>query len=146
MVKLAAFDPDADGFSRLLAESRSEGHRMLLRLAENWGNGTNRFERPGEIILGAWFGDALVGVCGRNVDPYDPPERAGRVRHLYVAQSARRHGVGRVLISAICDGAAEHFDYLNTNAPESAFAFYERMGFVRVQVEHVTHRRACSPR
>lgn len=141
MIRLAAFDPDAAGFSALLAESQSEGHRMLLRLAENWADGSNRFALPGEIMLGAWSGDVLVGVCGRNVEPYDPYPRAGRVRHLYVAQGARRDGVGRALISAICDGAAEHFDYLNTNAPETAFAFYERMGFVRLEGGgHATHR------
>lgn len=141
MIRLAAFDSGAAGFSALLAESQSEGHRMLLRLAENWANGSNRFLRPGEIMLGAWSGDELFGVCGRNVDPYDPGPRAGRVRHLYVAQSARRDGIGRALISAIRKDAAEHFDYLNTNAPETAFAFYERMGFVRLEGGgHATHR------
>ena len=141
MLTLAAFDPGAAGFSALLAESQSEGHRMLLRLAENWANGSNRFLLPGEVIFGVRSGDGLVGVCGRNIDPYDPGPRAGRVRHLYVAQRARRDGVGRALISAICEGAAEHFDYLNTNAPETAFAFYERMGFVPLAGGgHATHR------
>ena len=141
MIRLAAFEPSAAGFSALLAESQSEGHRMLLRFAENWADGSNRFTHPGETILGAWSGDALVGVCGRNVDPYDPHLRAGRVRHLYVAQAARRDGVGRTLIAAVCDGAAVRFDYLNTNAPETAFAFYERMGFVRLENGgYATHR------
>ena len=140
-MKLAAFDPSVAGFSALLAESRGEGHRMLLRCAENWADGSNRFVRPGEIILGAWSGNALVGVCGRNIDPYDPGPRAGRVRHLYVAHEARQDGVGRLLISAIRDGAARHFDYLNTNAPETAFGFYERMGFVRLDnASYATHR------
>jgi GNAT superfamily N-acetyltransferase len=141
MLTLAAFEPSAAGFSALLDESQSEGHRMLLRLAENWASGANRFLLPVEIMLGAWSGDVLVGVCGRNVDPYDPHSWAGRVRHLYVAQKARRDGVGRALIAAICVDAAEHFDYLNTNAPETAFAFYERMGFVRLEGGgHATHR------
>lgn len=141
MIRLAAFDPGAASFAALLAESQSEGHGMLVRFAENWANGSNRFARAGEIMLGAWAGDVLVGVCGRNVDPYDPHPRAGRVRHLYVAQGARQDGVGRALISAICDGAGQHFDYLNTNAPEPAFAFYERIGFSRLpHGEYGTHR------
>ena len=140
MIRLAAFDPGAAGFSALLEESRSEGHRMVLRLAENWANGSNRFTRPGEIMLSAWAGERLAGICGRNIDPYDPGPRAGRVRHLYVAQDARRDGVGRLLISAIANGAAEYFDYLNTNAPETAFAFYKRMGFVPLNAPHVTNR------
>lgn len=140
-LRLSAFDPDAPGFLALLTESQGEGHRMVLRLAENWASGSNRFLRPGEVMLGAWRGDVLVGLCGRNVDPYDLNPRAGRVRHLYVAQRARRNGVGGALISAILDGAAEHFDYLNTNAPEPAFAFYEHLGFVRLEAGgHATHR------
>ena len=113
---------------------------MLLRFLENWQSGANRFDRPGEIMLGAWRGERLAGTAGRNVDPYDGNPRAGRVRHLYVAGDERRHGVGRQLILAIVSEARNWFDYLNTNAPETAFAFYESLGFVRHKVEHVTHR------
>lgn len=140
VIRLAAFDPSATGFSALLAESQAEGHRMLLRLAETWESGANRFARAGEVIYGAWSDETLVGICGRNIDPYDPGPRAGRVRHLYVAEQGRRDGVGRLLISAIANGADAHFDYLNTNAPPGAFAFYEALGFVPVDVPQVTHR------
>ncbi|MDB5528963.1 MAG: GCN5-related N-acetyltransferase [Devosia sp.] len=115
---------------------------MLLRLEENWRSGANRFDRPGELILGAWRDGRMLGICGRNIDPYDGTARAGRVRHLYVDPAGRRQGIGRMLIDAISEGAAEYFDYLNTNAPEGAFAFYEQLGFARQPgVEHVTHRR-----
>jgi GNAT superfamily N-acetyltransferase len=139
-MRLAPLTPESAGFDLLQAESQQEGHRMLLRFAENWQSGTNRFDRPGEMMLGAWHGDQLIGAAGRNVDPYDGNPRAGRVRHLYVAVDERRNGVGRQLILAIVSGAAEWFDYLNTNAPETAFAFYENHGFMRHEVEHVTHR------
>ena len=141
MFALAPVTPDVTGFDYLLQESLAEGHRMLLRFAENWRMGTNRFDHPGEIILGLWDDQALVGICGRNIDPYDVHPRAGRVRHLYVGQSVRRRGAGRHFIAAILDRAATHFDYLNTNAPDTAFAFYERLGFARlVGADHVTHR------
>lgn len=114
---------------------------MLLRFAENWRGRRNRFDRPGELMLGLWADGILIGVCGRNIDPNDTHLRAGRVRHLYVGQSGRCQGAGTRLIAAILHNAAPHFDYLNTNAPETAFAFYERQGFVRLlDVEHVTHR------
>jgi GNAT superfamily N-acetyltransferase len=143
---LAPLSPDTPGFDRLRAESVSEGHRMLRRFAENWCAGSNRFDRPGETMLGLLADGILVGTCGRNIDPYDAHPRAGRVRHLYVGQSGRRQGAGTRLIAAILDDAAPYFDYLNTNAPETAFAFYERQGFVRLLgVEHVTHRIAVPP-
>ena len=64
------------------------------------------------------------------------------MRHLYIEPATRREGLGRLLIEAVLEGAAERFDYLNTNAPTNAFAFYERLGFVRrTDIEHVTHRR-----
>ena len=141
MFALAPVTPDAAGFDRLLHESLADGHRMPLRFVENWRSGSNRFNRPGEIIVGLWDDQALIGICGRNVDPYDIHPRAGRVRHLYVGQSARGRGAGRSMIGAILDGASDHFDYLNTNAPDTAFAFYERLGFARLDgVDHVTHR------
>ena len=146
MFTLAPLSPDTPGFDRLRAESVAEGHRMLRRFAENWRAGSNRFDRPGETMLGLWVDSILVGVCGRNIDPYDTYPRAGRVRHLYVGQSGRRQGAGTRLIAAILHNAAPYFDYLNTNAPETAFAFYERQGFIRLlDVEHVTHRIAVPP-
>lgn len=141
MFALAPVTPATRGFDYLLQESLAEGHRMLLRFEENWRSGGNRFARPGEVIVGLWDDDRLVGIGGRNIDPYDLHPRAGRVRHLYVGRSRRRHGAGRLLIAAILEGAAAHFDYLNTNAPETAFSFYERMGFIRLDgVPRVTHR------
>ncbi|WP_240230150.1 GNAT family N-acetyltransferase [Devosia lacusdianchii] len=141
MFALAPVIPDVAGFDDLLQESLAEGHRMLLRFDESWRSGSNRFERPGETVLGLLDDRVLVGICGRNIDPYDINPRAGRVRHLYVGQSVRRRGAGRLLIAAILDGAATHFDYLNTNAPDTAFAFYERLGFAHLPgVDHVTHR------
>ncbi len=140
MVKIALVTPDTPGFVPLLAESLAGGHQMLRFFAENWHSGANVFARRGEVMYGAWDGDTLVATCGRNVDPYDPYPRAGRVRHLYVAEQYRQHGIGRQLIEAIQQDAATHFDYLNTNAPEAAFAFYARLGFEPMADAYGTHR------
>ncbi|MCG7392802.1 GNAT family N-acetyltransferase [Microvirga sp. ACRRW] len=141
MFSFQPLTPDTDGFDALLHESLSEGHGMLQRLQENWRNGTNRFLRPGEILLGAFDGRSLIGICGRNIDPYSDNPKAGRVRHLYVARSGRRQGAGYLLVTAIIDGATPSFDHLNARAPESAFPFYERLGFTRVEADpFVTHR------
>ena len=113
---------------------------MLTRFAENWRNGSNRFNRSGERIFGAYDNTILIGLCGRNLDPYDPDPRAGRVRHLYVAARFRRHGTGRLLVERVVDGAAQWFDYLNTNSPPEAAAFYERLGFRPISADRITHR------
>ncbi len=133
--------PDTPGYDALLRESLDEGHAMLQRLQGNWLNGTNRFSRPGEMLLGAFDGAALVGICGRNIDPYDGNSRAGRVRHLYVPRSGRMLGIGRGLVMAIAEDARQFFDHLNARAPKTAFGFYEHLGFERVGDDpFVTHR------
>jgi GNAT superfamily N-acetyltransferase len=72
----------------------------------------------------------LVGLCGRNIDPYLSDPKIGRVRHLYVARDARRCGVGRLLVGAIIRGARGHFRLLTlrTDDPQAA-AFYRALGF-----------------
>ena len=61
---IAAITPDEPGFSALRAESLAQNLNMLRRLAENWQNGENRFNAPGEKLLGAFAHGQLVGVCG----------------------------------------------------------------------------------
>lgn len=146
MYELRRITPDTDGFATLLRESLSEGRQMLRRLDENWRSGVNTFSRRGEILLGAFCGLELVGVCGRNVDPYAGDAKSGRVRHLYVRPDRRRHGAGRLLVGEIARSAADFFDRLQLRAPEDAFRFYESLGFARVPGEDtVTHRLLLRP-
>lgn len=51
---IAAITPDEPGFSALRAESLTQNLNMLGRLAENWQSGINRFNAPGEKLLGAF--------------------------------------------------------------------------------------------
>jgi GNAT superfamily N-acetyltransferase len=120
---------------------------MLVRLADGWRDGRNRFRRRGEMLLAAWQGDALAGVGGLSVDPYVEDRREGRVRHLYVSAAQRRHGVGRLIVRAIIDRARLNFPVLNLRAPEAAFSFYEALGFKRIEGEEFhTHRMKFRPR
>jgi GNAT superfamily N-acetyltransferase len=124
-----------------MRESLSEGHQMLRRLDENWRAGTNTFSQAGELLLGAVSGPILVGICGRNIDPYADDPRAGRARHLYVRKDHRGRGIGRLLVQAVIRDAGLSFDRLNVRAPREAFRFYESLGFVRVDDDpHATHR------
>lgn len=133
--------PDESGFDALQADCGADGKRIATRFVENWQSGSNRLDRPGELLLGARLDGQLVGFCGRNIDPYANDPAAGRVRHLYVSTTCRRHGIGSALVNAVIDGAAHSFSHLNIRAPETAFAFYEALGFLRVTDEEtVTHR------
>lgn len=139
--ELKRLDPETPEFQALVEESRLEGYWMLVRLADGWRDGRNRFRRRGEILLAAWQGDTLAGVGGLNVDPYVEDRREGRVRHLYVNAAHRRHAVARLIVRAIVAKARLHFPVLNLRAPEAAFPFYEALGFKRVEGEEFhTHR------
>jgi len=134
-------DLAADRVGDLLSESEQTGLRFVRRLVEEWASGANRFDRPGEALLGARVGGRLVGVCGLNVDPYARDPRVGRVRHLYVLSAYRRSGVGRRLVAGIIEAARGRFDRLRlrTMNPEAA-RLYERTGFRRsTDVADCTH-------
>ena len=114
----------------LLADSEAVGSRIVRRLVDEWADRTNRFDRPGEALFGAWVGGQLVGVCGLNVDPYAGDDRVGRVRHLYVLTPSRRLGVGRQLMTQVIDSAGDRFDTLRLRTSnEAAARLYRAMGF-----------------
>jgi GNAT superfamily N-acetyltransferase len=133
--------PTMPAFDALKEESRLEGYWMLVRLADGWASGRNKFQKRGEALYGTWHGRELAGVCGLNVDPYFEGRGRGRVRHLFVSARHRRAGLGRMLVETVIDRARDYFAVLNTRAPQEAFAFYERLGFQPViGEEFVTHR------
>ena len=143
---LKRFDPASLAFAELAEQSRQEGFWMLVRLADGWASGSNRFAGRGEALLGAWRRGELAGVCGLNTDPYVERRREGRVRHLYVRETHRRNGVGRLLVGTMIDKARKHFPVLNVRAPAEAFPFYEALGFERVEdCTSATHRLQLRP-
>ena len=134
-------DAPIDGLDAWLAESEAAESRILRRLLDEWASGVNRFDRPGETLLGAWVGGRLVGVCGLNVDPHADEAGVGRVRHLYVLSAFRRLGVGRALVAAIVAAAGGRFDTLRLRTSNPAAArLYEALGFREcASVAHATH-------
>lgn len=140
-VQLRPITPGAAGFAALEDESLRDGFKMLHRLAQGWGSDSaHRFDRPGEMLAGAFQGERLVGIAGRSMDPYERDPRIGRVRHVYVAQDLRGMGIGRLLVDNIRRDAGHHFTRLKLRAPPQAFGFYEHLGFMRVEgAETVTH-------
>ena len=126
----------------LLVESRTEGYNFVDRLVDEYADGSNRFDRPGEALFGVYAEGQLVAVGGLNQDPYLPDENAGRVRHVYVLPAFRRQGAGRLLMQAIIDAArSSHFRLLTLRTVNpAADAFYRALGFVTQPViEGATH-------
>lgn len=129
-----------DDIAALLGESLAEGHNLVKRLLDEWDDGSNRFDRSGEIVLQARLGARLVGVGGLNRDPYlDDPE-VGRIRHLYVSPAARRQGVGRSLVLGLIDEARPTFRRvrLRTSQPEASL-LYLALGFEESLEADATH-------
>jgi len=124
----------------LVAKSERDGHRHLTRLRDQWRDGTNRFDKPGEALFGAFLGERLVGVCGLNVDPYAGDDRVGRVRRLFVDPAARGRGVGGALVRAVVERARGRFDRLRlrTFCGEQG-AMYRRAGFTPVYEPEASH-------
>jgi GNAT superfamily N-acetyltransferase len=131
-----AGDLAADTLAPLVAESEQAGWRFVRRLADDLRSGANRFDRPGECLVVAEAGGAVVGVCGLNADPYAAGPSVGRVRRLYVLASHRGRGVGRGLVQAVVSAAAGRFHRLRvrTRNPQAG-RLYERLGFVPVAGE-----------
>lgn len=125
----------------LLEESRSQGFEFLDRLVTQYQNGANRFNQPGEVLLGVYDSDELVAVGGLNVDPYLADKHTGRVRHVYVLSSWRRQGVGTLLMDEIIQQARKHFRRLTLRTFSSqASRFYLTLGFkIAPDQENITH-------
>ncbi|HEU5194929.1 MAG TPA: GNAT family N-acetyltransferase [Methylomirabilota bacterium] len=128
------------GVQPLVTESEQAGMMLVRRLVDEWLDGSNRFDRPGEALFGAWRDARLVGVCGLNIDPYADDNRIGRVRHLYVLVEARRHGVARALMAETLAAARGRFPTLRLSTSNPAAArLYESLGFRPVTERHCTH-------
>jgi ribosomal protein S18 acetylase RimI-like enzyme len=136
---------NVDDLPALVEDSRREGFRFLQRLCDEYADGSNRFDQPGEALFGAFVDGQIVGVCGLNRDPYSGDARTGRVRRLYVAPEYRRTGVGRKLMEAVIERACEHFDRLVLRTDNgAAAAFYEAMGFhAETAITNPTHFMVC---
>ena len=120
----------------LIQASLGEGLDFVARTLDEWVEGKNRFDRPGEIMVGAFIADRLVGLCGLSDDPYTEAPEVGRIRHFYVLPEIRRHGVGRKLMGRVLTGADSRYTRIRLRAlNEQVGKFYETFGFRRTHSE-----------
>ncbi|CAK09910.1 GNAT family N-acetyltransferase [Rhizobium johnstonii] len=112
----------------LESEARREGHRHVARLIDEWSTGDNRFEHHGEGLLGAYVGDALVGIGGMTVD--SAMSGALRMRRFYIHPAMRGRGIGRMLALALLDHARSFCIVVTVHAGnDGAAKFWESLGF-----------------
>ncbi|WP_204124334.1 MULTISPECIES: GNAT family N-acetyltransferase [Pseudomonas] len=123
----------------LEAEAVTEGFRFLTRLVADWKNGSNRFDQPGECLLGAFRNGQLMAIGGLSYDPYAGSD-IGRLRRVYVARASRGQNVGKALVERLLEYAAQRFRVvrLSTDTPEGS-AFYLRCGFQQIHDDFATH-------
>ncbi|MDN3448996.1 GNAT family N-acetyltransferase [Planococcus sp. APC 3906] len=117
--------------SKLVEESEAEGYRFLRRLVDQYEDGTNTFNKEGEILYGAWDQHGhLVAIGGINRDPYSDKHGVGRLRRFYISPGARRQGIGTKLLKKIVDHARGHFKEIVVRTDSAnADAFYRANGF-----------------
>lgn len=121
-------------------EASREGFRFVQRLIDDWRSGENRFDQPGEQLLGAFSGHELVAVCGLNRDPYVDGGGVARLRHLYVVRSMRRRGIASALLKRLLGDAKGVFEVVRLRTDnDAAAAFYMRHGFDAVAFEDASH-------
>jgi len=126
----------------LASEARAQGFRFLDRLILEFESGANRFEREGEALFAIFDAGYCVGIGGVNVDPISEASDIGRVRRVFVSSLVRGKGLGKLLMSEIEVWSHSKFTKLQLfTDTESASAFYEAIGYERVQENRVSHVR-----
>lgn len=93
------------GIEALRIEASSAGFRFMEKLTKEWETQTNRFDKPGELLAGAFQNGQLVAIGGLNIDPYAGDITIARLRHLYVLKRIRRQGVASRLARYLLDKA-----------------------------------------
>jgi len=124
----------------LIAAANAEGFPFMERLKQEWMDGINRFDLPGEALFAARMDGRLAGIGGLCRDPYTADGSIGRVRHLYTLPDSRRQGVGRAIMERIVALAAANFSMLRLRTTTRRAAhFYEALGFSPCRGDAVTH-------
>ena len=131
-------------FAPLQEDADRDGAAFIERLVAEWATGANRFDRPGERLLGAFTGETLVGIGGLNRDPYGSEEGTGRLRHLYVMTACRGRGIGSMLVDRLLVGSERHFARIRLRSRDAG-RFYLRHGFQQTAEPNATHVRRLPP-
>ncbi|QPF82473.1 GNAT family N-acetyltransferase [Bradyrhizobium genosp. L] len=95
-----------------------------------------RLERA--TVLGAFDGRELVGILGLSVDDGPKKRHKGLLVSMYVRSAARRARVGRRLIDAALELAAQSVELVQlgvTKGNDAALRLYQSAGFIEYGLE-----------
>ena len=141
MIRIVRLHDLPAGMEELRAEATADGIRNMGLLVSQWLDGTQRYDKPGEAMFGAFEGERLAGIGCVKIET-GAAEPAMRMRRLYVARGARGKGVGRALAVAMIARGFERTALLTCNAvPPGAAEFWDAMGFSRVAAGGWTHEK-----
>jgi GNAT superfamily N-acetyltransferase len=131
------------GMEAMFADATSEGFDFVLALIEEWENGTNRFDGPGERLCGYREGDQIVAVGALTIDPFiayvERPE-TGRIRRMFVRPAWRNRGIGRAIVETLIADARRGFRNVRLRAEnDDAARLYERLSFVAIDDPDASH-------
>jgi GNAT superfamily N-acetyltransferase len=117
--------------SELVKESEAEGYRFLTRLVNDYKDGSNTFDKPGEALFFIQDGSGeVVAIGGVNQSPFSDDKDVARLQRFYVAAAARRQGVGSILLEEIVRHSRDTFREMTVRTESSkADAFYRANGF-----------------
>lgn len=128
------------GIDQLHSEARAEGFDFLDTLVNEWSSGENRYNGPGEILMGGIDNGNVIAVGGLNRDPFLNEPGIGRIRRVYVRAAWRNQHIGRALVTALIDHARGHFSAVRLRAiTPGAARLYERLGFHPIEDPNATH-------
>jgi GNAT superfamily N-acetyltransferase len=123
-VRLRALADSPDAFGSTLEQERDHGRAKWVEWISGWSEATNR-------AFVALEDDTWLGIAVGSRTGHEP---IVHVYSMWVDQSARRMGIGRLLLDKVVDWArsigASGLELGVTAANLGAVAFYERMGFV----------------
>ncbi|CAM3162203.1 GNAT family N-acetyltransferase [Filibacter tadaridae] len=117
--------------TKLVEESETEGYRFLSRLVDDYKDGTNTFNQPGEALFCIRDkGENIVAIGGVNQSPFSEDNKVARLQRFYVEADARRQGAGSALLKEITDHSRDYFNEITVRTESSkADAFYRVNGF-----------------
>lgn len=142
VMQIRPIDPlTLDIIQLMIIVSQSEDFDFVKRLWDDYESGKETYQEPGAALLGMFKGDSCVAIGGVHKDPYLSEPGIGRIRHVYVMPGYRRRGLGKLLVEALIDHAAEHFSTLTLRTmTEEASTFYKALGFNdSPRFENATH-------
>jgi len=140
MISIQKIQLPVPGMQRLRSEAKEEDYDFVETLVEEWESGRNRFDAPGETLMGALDEDLLVAVGGLSCDPFAGRPDMGRIRRVYVRQAWRNQGIGGALVMALVREARAHFSCVRLRAENTGAArLYERVGFAATPGPDATH-------